>query len=156
MQSRCESEPASDFHHLMDGFATTWPPYSRRGGSMSNIRVLIRDAPTMLRDILEQAISSEPDMEVIPEPVVSPPTEEQLQSPDVVVVGMSDAQPAEGARALLDRWPHSHVLVITARGHRVLQYQLLPRGVDLGEMSPAQLAEAIRAAARPRRKPYAH
>jgi DNA-binding NarL/FixJ family response regulator len=122
----------------------------------SNIRVLIRDAPTMLRDILEQAISSEPDMEVIPEPAVIPPTDEQLRSPDVVVVGMSDSDPAEGARALLTRWPHSHVLFITARGQRVLRYELLPRDVDLGEMSPAQLAEAIRAAVRPERKPYAH
>ena len=109
----------------------------------------------MLRDILEQAISSEPDMEVIPEPVVFPPTDEQLRSPDVVVV-MSDSEPAEGARALLTRWPHSHVLFITARGQRVLRYELLPRDVDLGEMSPAQLAEAIRAAVRPERKPYAH
>lgn len=123
---------------------------------MSNIRVLIGDAPTMLRDILEQAISSEPDMEVIPEPVVAPPAAVQLQSPDVVVVGLSDSESAEGARALLARWPHSHLLIITARGQRVLRYELTPRGVDLGEMSPAQLAEAIRAAVRPDRKPYAH
>jgi DNA-binding NarL/FixJ family response regulator len=123
---------------------------------MSNIRVLIGDAPTMLRDILEQAISREPDMEVIPEPVVAPPAAAQLQSPDVVVVGLSDSESADGARALLARWPHSHLLIITARGHRVLRYELTPRGVDLGEMSPAQLAEAIRAAVRPDRKPYAH
>jgi DNA-binding NarL/FixJ family response regulator len=125
-------------------------------GGISNIRVLIRDAPTMLRDMLEQAISSEPDMEVIPEPAVPPPARNQLQVPDVVVVGTSDSEPAEGARELLARWPHSHVLIITSRGHRVLRYELLPRSVDLGEMSPAQLAEAIRAAVRPERKPYAH
>jgi DNA-binding NarL/FixJ family response regulator len=122
---------------------------------MSNIRVLIREAPTMLRDILAQAIAREPDMEVIPEPVAVPPRDEQLGSPDVIVVGTSDAAPAEGARALLARWPHSRVLVITARGHRVLRYELLPRGVDLGELSPAQLAEAIRAAARPEPNRYA-
>jgi DNA-binding NarL/FixJ family response regulator len=131
------------------------PHNADRGGSMSNIRVLIRDAPTMLRDILAQAISSEPDMDVIPEPMAVPPTDEQLGSPDVIVVGTSDAPPAEGARALLDRWPHSRVLIITARGHRVLRYELLPRGVDLGELSPAQLAEAIRAAVRPERKRHA-
>src|SRR5262245_19047577 len=112
---------------------------------MPNIRVLIREAPTMLRNILEQAIASEPDMEVIPEPVVPPPTEGQLRLPDVVVVGMSHSEPAEGARALLAQWPQSHVLIITARGHRVLRYELLPRGVDLGEMSPVQLTDAIRA-----------
>jgi DNA-binding NarL/FixJ family response regulator len=122
---------------------------------MSNIRVLIRDAPTMLRDILEQAISSEPDMDVISEQVVSArlPGTEGL-SPDVVVVGTSDVEPAERARALLARWPASHVLMLTARGHRVLRYELLPRGVDLGEMSPAQLVQAIRSAVRPER--YEH
>jgi hypothetical protein len=31
-----------------------------------------------------------------------------------------------------------------------------PRGVDLGERSPDQLVQAIRSAARPERKPYAH
>ena len=116
---------------------------------MSSIRVLIRDAPTMLRDILEQVISNERDMEVIPEPVV--PMQalvERPPSPDVVVVGRGDSEPAERARGLLARWPDSHVLMITARGDRVLRYELLPRGVDLGEMSPGQIVQAIRSAAR--------
>jgi len=122
---------------------------------MSNIRVLISDVPTMLREILEQVISSEPDMAVIPEPAVRPAIDDRL-SPDVVIVGTGDSQPADEARALLARWPHSHVLIITARGQRVFKYELLPRGVDLGEMSPLQLAMAIRAAISPNRKPYAH
>jgi len=124
---------------------------------MTNIRVLIRDAPTMLRDILEQAISSQPDMEVISEPVARKraPGARQLP-PDVVVVDVSDSDPGEGARALLLRWPGSHALMITARGHKVLKYELEPRGIDLGEMSPEQLIEAIRSAARPERKPYEH
>jgi DNA-binding NarL/FixJ family response regulator len=119
----------------------------------SDIRVLIRDAPTMLRDILEQVISSERDMEVIPEPGPSPPTEMPPGSPDVVVVCVSDDGHGEGARALLSRWPQSHVLMITSRGQRVFRYELLPQRVDLGEMSPSQLADAIRAAVRPERKP---
>jgi DNA-binding NarL/FixJ family response regulator len=116
---------------------------------MSNIRVLIRDAPTMLRDILEQAISNEPGMEVIPEPVVPRQAPvDRPPSPDVVVVGVADSEPVERARGLLVRWPGSQVLLITARGHRVLRYELWPRGVDLGEMSPNQLVQAIRSAAR--------
>src|SRR5262245_16597365 len=124
---------------------------------MSNIRVLIRDAPTMLRDILEQAISNQPDMEVISEPVATIPVPiDRPPSPDVVVVGTSDSDPEEGARALLVRWPGSHVLMITAHGHKVLRYELLPRGVDLGEVSPDQLLQAIRSAVRPERKSYGH
>ncbi len=124
---------------------------------MTKIRVLIHDAPTMLRDILEQAISNQPDMEVILEPVAPEPARDDEQmSPDVVVVDVSDSDPREGARALLFRWPSTHALMIAAHGHRVVQYELQPRGVDLGEMSPDQLVEAIRSAARPERKPYAH
>ena len=113
---------------------------------MPNIRVLIRNAPKMLRDILEQAIVSQPDMEVIPEPVTRPLPVEDV-SPDVVVVDVNEADSGEGARALLSRWPDSHVLTIVARGHMVRKYELAPRRVDLGEMSPDQLIHAIRSAA---------
>ena len=114
---------------------------------MSTIRVLIRDAPTMLRDILEQAIVNQPDMEVISEPVVTRQTPAE-DVPDVVVVDVNDTDSGEGARALLFRWPASHVLTIAARGHMVRKYDLAPRRVDLGEMSPDQLVHAIRSAAR--------
>jgi DNA-binding NarL/FixJ family response regulator len=124
---------------------------------MPKIRVLIHDTPTMLRDILEQAISNQPDMEVILEPVATKPAPDDAQaSPDVVVVDVSDSDPGEGARALLFRWPSSHALMIAAHGHKVLLYELEPRGVDLGELSPDQLIQAIRSAARPERKAYAH
>jgi DNA-binding NarL/FixJ family response regulator len=122
---------------------------------MPKIRVLIRDTPTMLRDILEQAISNQPDMEVIAEPAAPAPVERRA-SPDVIVVDVSYSDPGEGARALLFRWPTSHALMIAAHGQRVVRYELEPRGVDLGEMSPDQLVQAIRSAARPERKPYEH
>jgi DNA-binding NarL/FixJ family response regulator len=116
---------------------------------MSNIRILIRDAPAMLRDILEHAISNEPDMEVIPEPLVSAaPVADQPPLPDVVVVGATDTEPATSTRALLDQWPRSQVLVISSRGHHVLMYELMPRRVDMGEMSPGELIQAIRSAVR--------
>lgn len=124
---------------------------------MSKIRVLIRGAPNMLRDILDQLISNEPDMEVISEsPLPAPAPAAQALPPDVVVVGVADSEPGESARVLLDRWPRSHALMITARGHRVLMYELLPQRVDLGEISPVQLVETIRSAVRPGRTPYMH
>jgi DNA-binding NarL/FixJ family response regulator len=124
---------------------------------MAKIRVLIHDAPTMLRDILEQAISNQPDMEVIGEPAapVRAMDDDQV-SPDVVVVDVSDSDPDEGAREWLFRWPSTHALMIAAHGHKVLKYELQPQGEDLGEMSPDQLIQAIRSAVRPERKPYAH
>ena len=123
---------------------------------MTNIRILIRDAPTMLRDILEQAISSQPDMVVIREPAAPDPHPSGALPPDVVVVSVSDSDPGAGARELLSRWPGSRALVIAAHGHQVFKYDLQPRRVDLGEMSPEQLLQAIRAATRPERKSHAH
>ena len=96
-------------------------------------------------------------MEVILEPISREHASDHDQaSPDVVVANVTDSDPGEGARALLFRWPSSHALMIAAHGHKVLKYELQPRGVDLGEMSPDQLVQAIRSAARPERKPYAH
>jgi DNA-binding NarL/FixJ family response regulator len=123
---------------------------------MPKIRVLIGDAPTMLRDILERAISNQPDMEVIVEPVVRERLPRDQTAPDVVLVAVSDSDPGERARELLVQWPASHALMIAEHGHQVLMYDLQPRRVALGEMSPDQLVDAIRSAIRPERKPYAH
>jgi DNA-binding NarL/FixJ family response regulator len=124
---------------------------------MPKIRVLIHDTPTMLRDILEQAISNQPDMEVMFEPVQAEGERSgYFLSPDVVVADVSDSDPAEGALPLLFRWPGSHALMITGHGQKIFKFDLQPQGVDLGEMSPDQLIQAIRLAARPERKPYAH
>jgi DNA-binding NarL/FixJ family response regulator len=114
-----------------------------------NIRVLIHEIPKMVTEILEEAITSQADMEVI----TGPPFGDRLPlvhsgPPDVVIVGGNDPQPAAPARALLTRWPSACVLVITARGHQVVMYQLLPRRTELGEMSPDELIRAIRSAVR--------
>jgi hypothetical protein len=104
----------------------------------------------MLREILEEGITSQSDMEVITGPVlVDRPPEEHPVPPDVVLVGGNDSEPAAGALALLTRWPRTCVLMITARGHQVLMYQLVPRSTELGEMSPGELIHAIRYAVHP-------
>ena len=94
-------------------------------------------------------------MVVILEPDAPVPQLASASPPDVVVVDVSDADPAEGARELLSRWPGSRALLIAAHGHQIFKYDLQPRGVDLGEMSPEQLVQAIRAATRPDGKPHA-
>jgi DNA-binding NarL/FixJ family response regulator len=122
----------------------------RQQDVMPRIRVLIRDAPNILRDILEQIVSSESDMELIPEPVVPLySVVDQSPAPDVVIVGTNEPAAGREARGLLTRWPGSHILMITERGHRVVLHELLPRRVELGEMSPTQLVQTIRSATRP-------
>jgi DNA-binding NarL/FixJ family response regulator len=116
---------------------------------MPSIRVLIRDAPNILRDILEQAVSSEGDMELIPEPTAPfQPAVDQSLAPDVVIVGTNEPAADRGARALLTRWPRSRILMITEQGHRIVWHELQPRSVELGEMSPTQLVQVIRSAMR--------
>jgi DNA-binding NarL/FixJ family response regulator len=123
---------------------------------MLNIRVLLRDTPKMLRDILEQAISNQPDMELMPEPDALRSSAAAEPSPDIVIVDVGDGDPFERARPLLLRWPDSQVLTIAVRGHRVLKYELLTRAVDLGELSPEQLAAVILSIVPPDRKRYLH
>src|SRR4029453_3179661 len=90
-----------------------------------NIRVLIHETPKMLTQILEEAITSQADMEVIADPVVvDRRREEHPAPPEVGIVGGHDVQPAAAAHALLTRWPRACVLMMTARGHHVLMYQL--------------------------------
>jgi DNA-binding NarL/FixJ family response regulator len=122
---------------------------------MRTIRVLIREGPTMLRDILERAITNAPDMEAVLEP--PEPTQEPVErqppappSPDVVIVGVRESGPVEDASALLQRWPGCQVLMITAHGRKAVMYRMVPQETDMGEISPDQLVEAIRSSVRGR------
>jgi hypothetical protein len=121
---------------------------------MPHIHVLVRNAPQMLRDILEQVIAGEPDMDLIPEPLQPTLLSDVRPSSDVVVVDASDGDAAERGRALLLEWPLSRVLLIRARGQNVSMYELVPQGRDLGELSPRQLVEAIRSAVHRERTPW--
>jgi DNA-binding NarL/FixJ family response regulator len=123
---------------------------------MATIHVLIWDAPNMLRSILERVIADEPDMELMAEPPEPGPLPSGAPpAPDVLVVDGRDADAGERGRALLGRWPQSRVLMFTAHGHKVVLYELVPQGSDLGELSPGQLVQAIRSAARPEQRPRA-
>ena len=118
---------------------------------MPHIRVLIRDAPTMLREILEQAISGESDMEVVSESARHPGASDAV--PDVVVIDVGDGDPAARGRAVLDRWPRSRVVTIRGRGQHVSMFELVLQGRELGDLSPGQLVETIRAAVHPQGTP---
>ena len=104
----------------------------------------------MLRDILERAVASAPDMEAVAEPPVPAPEPagQDPPQPDVVIVGVRDSGPTDGASALLNRWPGSQVFMLTAHGRKAVRYQLVSHATDMGEMSPDQLVEAIRSCVR--------
>ena len=139
-------DPIRTFRWIAPGPA---PSYRRRA-SMRTIRVLIRDGPTMLRDILERAITNAPDMEAVLEPPgpTQEPVDRQQSAPDVVIVGVRESEPVEDPSALLQRWPGSQVLMITAHGRKAVMYRMVPQETDMGEISPDQLVEAIRSSVR--------
>jgi DNA-binding NarL/FixJ family response regulator len=114
------------------------------------IRVLVRDVPQLVRDVLSHAISNQPDMELIPAPN-APAMPIVTLAPDVVVVGTKRSDDMRDVTSTLWRWPQSQVLMITVDGHQAALYELQPQRTDLGELSPTEVVDSIRSAVRRRR-----
>ena len=109
------------------------------------MRVLVIDMPEILRGIIEDAIASEPDMQLVrPRWRMAAGGE-----PDVVIVGTPRAEDVDGAEAMLARWPRSRVLMVATSGRHTVMYELRPSRTELGELSPADLVAAVRSMDRP-------
>jgi chemotaxis response regulator CheB len=112
---------------------------------LKRVRILVAEVPRLLRDIIEDSIQSQPDMEIVPRDDMSDLeiTVKQCQA-DVVIIG--DPPVAWGARPgpLLLANPDLKVVVITEDGRRAQLLELRRRAIV--EMSPRGLVEAIRAA----------
>lgn len=106
------------------------------------MRVLLRELPLMLRDMLAQTLAKEPGVEIISEPPLPLTPPPSAAPPDVVIVGTDDPD-VNGATALLRRWPLSRVLLISATGERGHLVELQPRRTSLGEMSLADLLRVV-------------
>jgi chemotaxis response regulator CheB len=107
---------------------------------MNDMRVLLWELPAMLRDVLAQALASHPGVEIVDEPPL--PTFADPSSPDVVILAAEDPD-ANGAPAVLRRWPLSRVLLISAGGDRSSLVELQPHRTSFGEMSLAQLVSVV-------------
>jgi len=116
-----------------------------------NIRILLRDMPGLVRDVLEHAISGQSDIEIIREDqaVLTMPMNQSI--PDVVIVGTTHTEDMQNAPSELLQWPQSLVLIITLDGHRAALYELVPHKTEFGEMSPLELVDAIRTRLKQRR-----
>lgn len=67
---------------------------------------------------------------------------------DVLVTEAVGGEEDDYARTLLNRVPAARLLLITRRGDRATVYDLVPHKQVLDEVSPAELATAIRSATR--------
>jgi DNA-binding NarL/FixJ family response regulator len=119
----------------------------------SRVRVLLVDVPTLLRQILEEAITRHPDLELVPQAAAATGTSpNERPTLDAVIVGADAAQAPDQASALLDRWPRAQVVMLTAAGRDAALYELRPHRTQLGKLSPVEALQAIRDAVR-RRQP---
>ena len=111
---------------------------------MAPIRIAVASLPRLLRDIVVGALSSEQDMELVGEA----PSPRQLpglvreSGADVAIVACEPSDIARLGR-LVNVSPVT-LLAITDEGRRGALYELRPREVDLGELSPRVLVNAIR------------
>lgn len=86
-------------------------------------------------------------MELVPERW-SPPPPAESTGPDVVIMTASGEAGRENVTRTLWHWPRAQVLLISPDGHECVLYEQRIRRTRLGELSPRELVDAIRAAVR--------
>lgn len=110
------------------------------------IRVLLAQMPPMLQDIVKDAVTHEPDVEVVGALAVREqflPVLERV-GVDVLVVAAPQADDAEIPERVWEKWPHIKVLMIATGGRSAVLHALRPHRILLGDVSPQRLIEAIR------------
>jgi DNA-binding NarL/FixJ family response regulator len=113
--------------------------------------VLLVELPPLLRDILEHAVRSRTDCELLPgtrgmrELFVEPTV-----VPDVVVLSAREGRDPTLVSSFLEHWPHAQIVTVTERGDSAEVFELRPHRHRLVEQSPAEIIEAMRRAARSR------
>jgi hypothetical protein len=95
--------------------------------------------PRMLRDLIERTVSEQPDLEIAGE-IAEPALDD---CPDFLILGVEDAELPDGYRKLLVSCPRMRVIVVTADRREAFLFELEPRTIRLGELSPETLLEAL-------------
>lgn len=119
---------------------------------LERIQILLVDMPLLLRELIEEALAAQPDMNVVatvpdPEALVAATREAR---PDFVLFGVARAEatafPAECV-TLLDENPRARVLAIEHLEGRAILYELRPGRTEIGEVAPEDIVAVIRDAA---------
>ena len=114
------------------------------GGST---RIVLVNLPRMLREIIEDVVAAAPDLDVV----------ETVERPTGLIAVVDGAKAdfliagddaLEDVGVLLRERPRLKVLAVAGDGRQTFLYELRPQKVSLGEVSPQNLLEAIRAAIR--------
>ena len=111
---------------------------------METSRIVLVEMPRILREIIEQAVADEPDMEIV-EGDAGPLLEAVEASKADFVIAGADYDLGEVARVLAER-PRLRVLAVSGVGREAFLYELRPTRTPLGEVSPRTIVDAIRGA----------
>jgi DNA-binding NarL/FixJ family response regulator len=116
---------------------------------MEPSRILLVDMPRMLREIIETALRSEADMAIVG---IAGGNLSELRldvdraQPDVIVVGSATSDLLHRCCELLAVRPRLKVLAVSDNAREATFYELRTATHGLGELSPVDLVDAIRAA----------
>ena len=111
------------------------------------MRILLNGMPQMLRTIVKDILSADPQCEIVAEAVEQDNLRAQLhETPaDVIILAVSDLEGILNRfTALLAQHPATRIIAITSGGNRAFLYDLRPHVTPIDELSPATLLSAIR------------
>ena len=117
---------------------------------MEQIRVLIGDMPRMMRELVGAAVSDAPDITLVGSAQSGEPLAASLDrtTADVLIVGVPEEGFSWNVDTLLYEHPRLTLLMIGEDGRSTALHELRPHTLALGEVSPTELVDAIRASAR--------
>jgi hypothetical protein len=111
---------------------------------VEKIQVALLDLPRMLESIIFDLVAAQPDMEVV-QPTSGWFDEVSAEPASVDVVLVGGGTPTEDVlRRLLAARARLRVLAVAADARSGVVHQLLPRELELGDISPTSLLGAIR------------
>jgi hypothetical protein len=108
------------------------------------VHVLLLEIPKLLRGILEHAIGTQPDCQVMKDERPAPEHAGPQPRPDVVILGITDADDETLLPGLFARWPHAHVMTLMRAGADAAVYQLRLDRRTLAGVSPDQIMQVLR------------
>jgi DNA-binding NarL/FixJ family response regulator len=111
-------------------------------------KVVLHDMPLMMREMLREIVAEATGAEVVAEPV-SPEdlfATVRAEKPDFVILSSRGPEPPEACRNAWRIHPAMRVLAISPGDGAGFLYELHPRRLTLGEVSPQVLIDVFDAA----------
>jgi chemotaxis response regulator CheB len=109
-------------------------------------RILLARMPHMLRSIIRDIVSDEPDMEVVGELAGQARLLAAVEKTDAsfVIIGHDGQDAPDTLGELFAYRPSARVLAVAREGRTGILYELRPQRIPIGELSASRLLAVIR------------